>query len=150
MIRKQPEDFLTILRSYLPVPEKPIPVARREFSEFYLEFQTNKMPAVEPVEIGNGVQGFWYVPEGQTDDVLLFFHGGGFTVGSTEDHLGLIARIAGAANARVFSVDYRLAPEYPFPTASADARMAYQYRYPTEHRHTGLFRWYFCGRHPCP
>ena len=103
-------------------------MARREFSEFYLEFQTNKMPAVEPIEIGNGVQGFWCtVPEVQTDDVLLFFHGGGFTVGSTGDHLGLIAHIAQAANARVFSVDYHLAPEYPFPAASEDARMAYQY-----------------------
>jgi len=128
MIRKQPEDFLTILRSYLPDPKKPIPVARREFSAFYLEFQTDKLPAVEPVEIGNGVQGFWCtVPEVQTDDTLLFFHSGGFSVGSTEDHLGLIARIARATNARVFSVDYRLAPEHPFPAASEDALMAYHY-----------------------
>jgi monoterpene epsilon-lactone hydrolase len=128
MIREQPEDFLTILKSYLPDPNKPIPVARREFSAFYQEFQTDKLPAVEPVDLGNGVQGFWCtVPEAQTGYTVLFFHGGGFTVGSTEDHLGLIARIARATNARVLSVDYRLAPEHLCPAATEDALMAYQY-----------------------
>lgn len=128
MIREQPEDFLTILKSYLPDPNKPIPVARREFSAFYQEFQTDKLPAVEPVDLGNGVQGFWCtVPEAQTGYTVLFFHGGGFTVGSTEDHLGLIARIARATNARVLSVDYRMAPEHLYPAATEDALMAYQY-----------------------
>lgn len=128
MIREQPEDFLTILKSYLPDPNKPIPVARREFSAFYQEFQTDKLPAVEPVDLGNGVQGFWCtVPEAQTGYTVLFFHGGGFTVGSTEDHLGLIARIARATNARVLSIDYRMAPEHLYPAATEDALMAYQY-----------------------
>ena len=128
MIREQPEDFLTILKSYLPDPNKPIPVARREFSAFYREFQTDKLPAVEAVDLGNGVQGFWCtVPEAQTGYTVLFFHGGGFTVGSTEDHLGLIARIARATNARVLSVDYRMAPEHIYPAATEDALMAYQY-----------------------
>lgn len=128
MIREKPEDFLTILKSYLPDPKKSVPVARREFSDFFTEFQTDKLPAVEAVEMENGVQGFWCtVPEVQEDYTILFFHGGGFTVGSTGDHLGFIARIAQATNARVFSVDYRLAPEHLYPAATNDALMAYQY-----------------------
>ena len=50
----------------------------------------------------------------------LFFHGGGFTIGSTEDHFDLCGKIAHAAAAKVISVDYRLAPEHPFPAAVED------------------------------
>ncbi len=80
------------------------------------------------LEIHPGLQGsFISVPESTTDRVVLFLHGGGFTAGSTEDHLGTCARIARAAKASVFSVDYRLAPENVFPAAAEDATAAYRY-----------------------
>ena len=53
--------------------------------------------------------------------VLLYFHGGGFTVGSPETHEGVCKQLAHLAQCAVVSLDYRLAPEHKFPTAHRDA-----------------------------
>lgn len=53
--------------------------------------------------------------------VLLYFHGGGFTVGSSTTHESLCRQLALLAGCAVVSVDYRLAPEWKFPTAVDDA-----------------------------
>ena len=53
--------------------------------------------------------------------VLLYFHGGGFTVGSVATHEPLCRHLAHLARCAVLSVDYRLAPEWQFPTAVEDA-----------------------------
>jgi acetyl esterase len=52
---------------------------------------------------------------------LVFFHGGGWVVGSIESHDGLCRALAARAGVKVVSVDYRLAPEHPFPAAVEDA-----------------------------
>ena len=52
---------------------------------------------------------------------LVYFHGGGFTIGSIDTHDGIVARLAIASGVKILSVDYRLAPENPFPTAHDDA-----------------------------
>ena len=57
----------------------------------------------------------------QTLPVLLYFHGGGFTVGSIATHEPLCRRLAYLAQCAVVSLDYRLAPEWQFPTAVHDA-----------------------------
>ena len=59
--------------------------------------------------------------------VLLYFHGGGFTVGSPETHEALCKRLAHLAQCAVVSLDYRLAPEHTFPTAHDDAFDALQW-----------------------
>ena len=59
--------------------------------------------------------------------VVLFVHGGGFVVGSVRTHDGLARRIAVDAEAVVVSVDYRLAPEDPFPAAVEDCWTALQW-----------------------
>ena len=59
--------------------------------------------------------------------VLLYFHGGGFTVGSPETHEALCKRLAHLAHCAVVSLDYRLAPEHTFPTAHDDAFDALQW-----------------------
>lgn len=58
---------------------------------------------------------------------LLFLHGGGFTGGSTGQHAALVEGLAREARARTFSLDYRLAPEHPFPAALDDALDAFEY-----------------------
>lgn len=58
--------------------------------------------------------------------VLLYLHGGGFVSGSPETALGLTARLAIGARVRALSVDYRLAPEHPFPAGLEDALAAYR------------------------
>ncbi len=52
---------------------------------------------------------------------LLYFHGGGFATGSVSSHEHLCRALTNAAEVAVVSVDYRLAPEHPFPAAPDDA-----------------------------
>lgn len=63
-----------------------------------------------------------YRPEGANNDlVVLYFHGGGYVVGSVKTHDSVTAFIAAHSNAVVVSVDYRLAPESMFPSQNEDA-----------------------------
>lgn len=64
-----------------------------------------------------------YIPDGAAEigPGLVYFHGGGFTIGSIETHNGLVERLALASGVKVLSVNYRLAPEHPFPAAHDDA-----------------------------
>lgn len=57
---------------------------------------------------------------------LFHLHGGGFAVGSARGSVGLASAIARKTGLRVVSVDYRLAPEHPFPSALEDATAAYR------------------------
>jgi monoterpene epsilon-lactone hydrolase len=70
----------------------------------------------------------WLTPPGaRTDAVVLYLHGGGYVIGSPRSHRHLAAAIARAAGTRVLLLDYRLAPEHPFPAALEDAVAAYQW-----------------------
>jgi len=68
-----------------------------------------------------------YKPESATGPlpVIVYYHGGGFVLGSLLSHNGECMAMALGANALVVAVDYRLAPEFPFPTAADDAVAAY-------------------------
>jgi epsilon-lactone hydrolase len=64
----------------------------------------------------------WLRPEGaDLSRVLLFLHGGGYVVGSIETHRGLAAHLAQKIGIQALIIDYRLAPEHPFPAALEDA-----------------------------
>ena len=58
---------------------------------------------------------------------ILYLHGGGYVIGSIATHRSLVARLSAASDARALSVDYRLAPEHPFPAAVDDATTAYRW-----------------------
>jgi acetyl esterase len=66
-----------------------------------------------------------YVPRDVGRGLLVFFHGGGWVVGDLDTHDGLCRAIAADAGIRVLSVEYRLAPEAPAPTAAEDAIAAF-------------------------
>jgi acetyl esterase/lipase len=76
-----------------------------------------------------GVYGEWIVPADapEEDKGILYFHGGGFRLGSVASHRDLIARIAVASGCRVLAINYRLAPEHRFPAALQDALSAYDW-----------------------
>ncbi|HXY45272.1 MAG TPA: alpha/beta hydrolase [Acidimicrobiales bacterium] len=76
----------------------------------------------------SGVPAEWTIPEGADPDrVLLYLHGGGYSVGSIESHRKLVGHLATAAGVKGLSVEYRLAPEHPFPAGLDDGVMAFSF-----------------------
>ena len=89
----------------------------------------NRRPPIryEKVDAG-GVPAEWFIPDGADPSrALLYFHGGGYVLGSIESHRDPVTRLAVAARMRTLVVDYRLAPEHPFPAQLDDAKAAYQW-----------------------
>jgi len=75
-----------------------------------------------------GVPAAWIVPSGlETERVILYAHGGSYNSGSITSHIPLTGNIALATKARLLAIDYRLAPEHPFPGAIEDALSAYRW-----------------------
>ncbi len=80
--------------------------------------------AVEKVDAG-GVPAEWI---GTGDGpVVVYVHGGGYCIGSLDSHRSMLTHLASAVAGRVLAVDYRLAPEHPFPAALDDACTAYRW-----------------------
>jgi len=74
-----------------------------------------------------GVPVTWVTPRsGAEPRVVLYMHGGSFTIGSSHMLRDLLARLALASRARVLSVDYRLAPEHPWPAGLEDLRAVWR------------------------
>lgn len=73
-----------------------------------------------------GVPAEWVVPEGcEPGRAVVHLHGGGYATGSVSSFRGLASHVARATRARVLAVEYRLAPEHPYPAALDDAVAAY-------------------------
>jgi len=83
--------------------------------------------SLRPAE-GSPVPGVWIGPRGgRSGRVLFYLHGGGYVSCSTRTHRDILSRMAIAADARVFAVDYRLAPEHPYPAALHDSLAAWRW-----------------------
>jgi acetyl esterase/lipase len=112
--RLSTEDGIDAVRQRLrDLPRRPV------HPELRVEDRTINGPA-GPI----GIRIYW-PPTGPDRDVaspvLLFFHGGGFVMGDLDTHDGTARQHAVGADAVVVSVDYRLAPEHPYPAAIEDA-----------------------------
>ncbi|HVU11660.1 MAG TPA: alpha/beta hydrolase [Phototrophicaceae bacterium] len=70
----------------------------------------------------------WLIPDGSSSDqVLLYLHGGGFVYGWSNAHRQMVLYLAQLLNVRALAVDYRLAPEYPYPAALDDCVAVYRW-----------------------
>jgi acetyl esterase/lipase len=75
-----------------------------------------------------GVDGEWIAAsDTRRDKAVLYFHGGGFRLGSVSSHRELIARISQASGCHMLATNYRLAPEHRFPAPVDDAMAAYRW-----------------------
>lgn len=100
-----------------------------------LELPTQALPRVDNLWVttrdGYAMAVRLYAPlapgDGPALPTLLYFHGGGFTIGNIDTHDGLCRRLSHLAQCAVVSVDYRLAPQHRFPTAVNDAWDAVQW-----------------------
>lgn len=107
----------------------PIPLAeaRKGFDDFKDMFPTGPEIRVESVDAFGVAAELIAAPGASTDRALLFFHGGGFVIGSVHSHRELCARLSKATDVQVLLVDYRRGPEHPFPAALDDCVTAYRW-----------------------
>ncbi|MCG8592623.1 MAG: alpha/beta hydrolase [Proteobacteria bacterium] len=83
--------------------------------------------SIESVDAGGVPALAISTPGADPERVVLYLHGGGYVIGSAKTHRSLVARISRDAGVRCVSLDYRLAPEHPFPAAVDDALAAYRH-----------------------
>jgi acetyl esterase/lipase len=82
---------------------------------------------LEEVDLG-GVSAEWSIVSGSdASRVLMYFHGGGYCSGSIVSHRRMVTEAGRAARMRTLAVDYRLAPEHPYPAAHEDAMKAWRF-----------------------
>lgn len=117
---------IKMLRSR-PVPTNAdLAFFRANFDQLMAEVRHNQAIAHKAATAG-GVPGEWIGPSTAPPlRTLLYLHGGAYVIGSVAGYRELVLRMATACSARAFAVDYRLAPEFPFPAAVDDAVAAYR------------------------
>jgi epsilon-lactone hydrolase len=95
-------------------------------SDWDAAFGGSTAPVAYERVCAGGVDGEWISPANVPEDnAILYFHGGGFRLGSVASHRDLMGQIALASGCRVLAINYRLAPEHRFPAALDDALAAY-------------------------
>lgn len=125
---RQLEEVLRIIRKRAsreppPTMEEVRVVVEKDLSEVPVPADVK----CQPVDAG-GISGEWIVAPGATEErVLLYLHGGGYSMGSINTHREMLGRASRAAGARCFAIDYRLAPENPFPAGLEDCLTAYRW-----------------------
>jgi acetyl esterase/lipase len=118
-----------LLASRAPPPDAPQPshAERRAAMDAFGEMGSLPPGCLhEPTTLG-GVKAERVVPTGAVEGRrILYLHGGAYVGGSPRSHRPLVARLAEAARSEAVALDYRLAPEHPFPAAVGDAVSAYR------------------------
>lgn len=106
-------------KTYLDL-EAPIPELRIAADKMYATLPLADDITYETVSVGN-LKGEWTKsPEARDTHVLYYIHGGAFLIGSPATHRGEISELGRAGKMKTFALDYRLAPEYPFPQPLED------------------------------
>jgi epsilon-lactone hydrolase len=115
-------------RALLPAdPNAPIDEIRVAYERFTADFPLPADAHIEEVDAG-GVPALWVsTPDAATDGAVMHLHGGGFLIGSPRVYREMAVRLSRASDLRVLVIDYRLAPEHPFPAAVDDATQAYRW-----------------------
>ena len=127
MSQQQLQQIIQMLKAQ-PIAGRPtVQETRANFEQMAGLFPVAADVKCEPVNAG-GVKSEWVTAPGtDAGRAVLYLHGGGYVIGSLNTHRDLAARISRAAKARVLLIDYRLAPEHPFPAAVEDSVAAYRW-----------------------
>lgn len=105
-----------------------IPALRQEVESGASFF--GKLPegfSLAPVTIGNLAAEWMLPPQAPKDKAVLYFHGGGYVVGSIPSHRPIVSKFVKEIGVGALVFDYRLAPEHPFPAGLEDAVAAYRW-----------------------
>jgi acetyl esterase/lipase len=104
-----------------------VPQMRESWDRLFADVR-DQAPVQRRAVRARGVAAEWLEgPGARADRAILYLHGGGYVLGGVNSHRDLIARLSAAAGARALGIDYRLAPEHPFPAAVEDAVGAYRF-----------------------
>ncbi len=126
MSKQEIEAVIATLASAPPVEDPSIADQRAGMEQMTGAFPPPEGAQTKADTIG-GVPCEWQWMDGtDAGPVLLYFHGGGYALGSVNTHRGLVTALSAASGMRGLSVDYRLAPEHPFPAAVDDAVAVYR------------------------
>jgi epsilon-lactone hydrolase len=121
----QLQPIVDLLRQVMP-PDASLEESRATMEMAARAFRAAPDTTVTPVTVG-GVPAEWLTTAESTDQrVVYYLHGGAYTSGSPRTHRALAERLARATAARILLLDYRLAPEHPFPAAVDDAVAAWR------------------------
>jgi len=127
MASEQLQTIIQVLRSRPAQDGLTFEEMRADFEQVTSFFPVPADVRYERVDAG-GVAAEWITtPQATAERVVFYLHGGGYTTGSVNTHRELISRMSRAAGARALAIDYRLAPEHPFPAALEDAITAYRW-----------------------
>jgi monoterpene epsilon-lactone hydrolase len=100
---------------------------RKDMDAGFLQYGIAHDVIVEPLT-ANGVRAEWTsTPQDSRDAAVLYVHGGGYVIGSLDSHRHMVSEAGRAAKAWALALDYRLAPEHPFPAAVEDAVSGYRF-----------------------
>ena len=108
-----------------PMRDQSVEEARRMYDKARYVFALPDGVEVEESEVG-GVPAEIVTPADHDAGTLLYLHGGGYAIGSPVSHRHLVAALAAASRTRACALDYRRAPEHPFPAAVDDALAGYR------------------------
>ncbi len=104
------------------------PVKYRKGMDFFTSFLRKPKNVKYEIEMVDHMDALWIRPDNiDNDSVILYLHGGGYGMGSIKSHKKLAARIARSAHTQCLIIEYRLAPEHPFPAAVEDGIGAYKW-----------------------
>lgn len=103
-------------------------IGNRKFLERAMGIPLLSYPSRKYDVIAGTLPALWVYPfKSRPGPVILYLHGGGYVIGSPSTHLSLVARILRHTGGRALLLDYRLAPENPFPAQREDACEAYKW-----------------------
>ena len=126
MSAQELESIITMLRTSGPDLAAPPPEARENFEAMLAGIPVGEDVVFDTATVG-GVPARWSTTPGASKErVLLYLHGGGYLLGSSLGYRPLFSALARDAGARGLALDYRLAPESPFPAAVEDAVSGYR------------------------
>ncbi|MFO7797316.1 MAG: alpha/beta hydrolase [Promethearchaeati archaeon] len=128
MVSKGMERVIGLLKQFQSMTEETsVESTRRGLDQLAAMSKIPEDIIFEPVKINN-VEGEWIIaPDVIENKVLLYLHGGAFVAGSIDTHRDLISRISRAAEIKVLAINYRLAPEHPFPAGLNDCFDTYKW-----------------------
>lgn len=120
-----PVEFVVQLRRLFSKENSTVEESRKALEDaakilpnFYFNIQHQRVSL-------DGFEAEWILPKKASNDVLLYLHGGGYVSGSHRTHRPMVSRICKIGGFKGFVINYRKAPENPYPAALEDAHQAY-------------------------